>query len=194
MTIVSGAVTGGRPTDFARRVTANSMYLKGKSFLGAAILLRRNGGYEYVVLHLMCQGVEVTLKALLLLKNYKRYEPKLKKYGHHLMPLAKDVLAEFQLQPMRPALKAELQALSSLYAKHLLRYGTLHDIFVDGKLIASSLVLRRIVAGVRLAERELRREKGLRRPENQEMIENSIGPWWWRLLSWLPRWTMRWAR
>jgi len=79
------------------------MYVKGKNFLGAAILLRQKGGYEYVVLHLMCQGVEVTLKALLLLKNYKRYEPKLKKYGHRLMPLVADVLAEFELRPLRPA-------------------------------------------------------------------------------------------
>jgi hypothetical protein len=168
------------------------MYLKGKNFLGAALLLRRNGGYEYVVLHLICQGLEVVLKGLLLLKDFKKYEPKLKeKYGHNLVRLADDVLHTFQLRPLRPALRTELQALSSLYAKQLLRYGTVYDIFVNANTVASSLVLRRFEAGVRLAERELRREKGLRRPENQEMIENSIGPWWWRLLSWLPRWTMR---
>jgi hypothetical protein len=159
MRTISAAVTRGQWTDHAKSLAAKSMYVKGKSFLGAAILLRQKGGYEYVVLHLMCQGVEVTLKALLLLKNYKRYEPKLKKYGHHLIPLVGDVLAEFQLRPMRQALRSELEALSNLYAQHLLRYNSFADILFDPKTISSSLVLRRMGGGLRLAEREIARMK-----------------------------------
>lgn len=159
MRTVSDAVTRGQWTDHAKRLAARSMYVKGKSFLRAAILLRQKGGYEYVVLHLMCQGVEVTLKALLLIKDYKTYKPKLKKYGHHLIPLAEDILAEFQLRPMRQALRTELKALSDLYAQHLLRYDSFVDILFDPKTISSSLILRRVGAGLRLAEREIGRMK-----------------------------------
>jgi hypothetical protein len=138
------------------------MYRKGKSFLGAAILLQRNGGDEYVVLHLICQGIEITLKGLLLLTDYEKFRPKLRKYGksgHDLLLLAEDVLAVFRLHPMRVALRAELQALSSLYEGQLLRYGTYRDILVDPNTIASSLVVWRIVAAGRLAERELMRNQ-----------------------------------
>jgi hypothetical protein len=149
-------------TDYAKRLAATAMYRKGKSFLGAAILLKRNGGDEYVVLHLICQGIEITLKGLLLFKDYEKFRPKLRKYGksgHDLLLLADDVLAVFRLRPMRAALRAELQALSSLYEGQLLRYGTFHDILVDPHTVASSLVVRRMVAAGRLAERELMRNQ-----------------------------------
>ncbi len=42
------------------------MYAKGKAFLGAAIFLRKKNGYDFVVLHLIFQGVVVMLKGLLL--------------------------------------------------------------------------------------------------------------------------------
>ena len=63
MRVKSGS---GRLTIHGKRLVAESMYAKGKGFLGAALLLRREGGYGYVVLQLLCQGVEITLKALLL--------------------------------------------------------------------------------------------------------------------------------
>ena len=52
-----------------KRAIANSMYSKGKAFLGAAILLSKQPKSEatdYVFLYLMCQSVEVVLKGLLL--------------------------------------------------------------------------------------------------------------------------------
>ena len=46
-----------------KRMVAETMYAKGQAFVIAAALLRRNGGYEYAVLHLLCQGVEVGIAA-----------------------------------------------------------------------------------------------------------------------------------
>jgi hypothetical protein len=57
-------------------------YQKGRYFIGAALLLRKHGGDEYVVLHLLCQGVEIVLKALLLLHDFDKYRTLLKGYGH----------------------------------------------------------------------------------------------------------------
>ena len=146
-----------RATPYAKQRVAESMYVKGKNFLGAAILLRQKGGYEYVVLHLLCQAIEITLKAVLLLRAYDRYKAKLKGdhggYGHDLEALADAVVAEFDLRSLSPGLKAELQALNALYKSHQLRYGTLGDIFVDPTTIPSRRVLRRMKAMLPLAER-----------------------------------------
>lgn len=147
-------------TVHAERWIARSMYTKGKSFIAAVILLRQRGGYEFVVLHLVCQGVEIVLKALMLLKDFTRYEPRLKEYGHKLDRLVGDALSEFGLHPARAPLEKEIGFLSALYSKHLLRYNSDFDIFVDPNTIESERVFRRLAAVLRLAERELRREGG----------------------------------
>lgn len=61
MVSVISAVGHAQLTAHGKRLVASSMFAKGKAFLGAAILLRQKGGYEFVVLHLLCQGIEVTL-------------------------------------------------------------------------------------------------------------------------------------
>jgi hypothetical protein len=104
------------------------MYTKGKHFLLAAILLRKEGGYEYVVLHL-CQGIETILKGLLLLRAYDKHMPRMKAYGHDLKALVAAVVAEFKMHRLRSDLTRELKGPSTLYKKHLLRYAFLHDIF-----------------------------------------------------------------
>ena len=134
------------------------MYQKGKHFLGAALLLRQKGGHEYVVLHLLCMGIEITLKALLLFADYDTHKPKLRRpYGHDLMQLTCAMRSTFGIK-LRPQLEAELKALASLYKKHLLRYGTPHDFLVGPTAVASDRVFRRMEAVVRLAEREAARE------------------------------------
>jgi len=120
--ILEARVGGGTWTPYAKRQCALSMYSKGKSFLGAAILVRQAGGYEYVVLHLLCQGIEIVLKAILLIRNFDRYSGKLKRYGHDLGKLSAAVITEFdRLKPIGPALATELAALNSLYSTHRLR-------------------------------------------------------------------------
>ena len=136
------------------------MYLKGKSFVGAAILTHRQSDSEhndYVVLHLLCQGMEVVLKGLLLLKDYDRNILRLKPLGHNIFKVTEEVSAAYGLKPMCANLERELRDLNKLYTKQLLRYWTGYDILVDPRTIPRDRVLRRLCAAIRLAERELRR-------------------------------------
>lgn len=151
--IVSAAATG-HLTVHGKRVVAESMCAKGKAFLGAAILLRRHSGYEFVVLHLICQGIEILLKGLLLVADYDEYKPKLKKLGHNLVRIVEEALQAADAKPLRPELQAELDKLNKLYSQHLLRYGSGYDILVDPTTIPSKRVLRRVAALLRLIERK----------------------------------------
>ena len=142
---------------YGKQLVAESMYTKGGHFLFAALLLRKEGGSEYVVLHLLCHGIETTLKGLLLLRAYDKHMPRMKAYGHDLEALVAAIVAEFKMHPLRSNLTRELKGLSTLYKKHLLRYGSPQDIFVDAATIPSDRVLRRMVAVLRLADRHLAR-------------------------------------
>jgi hypothetical protein len=154
MTIKSARATLG-PTTHGKREMAKLFYEKGKHFIGAAILLRNRGGDEYVVLHLLCQGTEIILKALLLLRDFDKFYPLTKKYGHKLKPLVSDALNEFKLRQLRPAVSEELEKLDELYQGHQLRYGLLINVFINPASIPSRLVLGRVGAAMRLANREL---------------------------------------
>ncbi len=156
MSIVNAKVSVGHLTNYSKRLVAESMYAKGKSFVGAALLLRKRGGYEYVVLHLICQGMEIVLKAMLLYRDYDSYKKRLKNhFGHNLEKLVTDVLDEFGLHSLREDVATELKHLNSLYSENLLRYGSFHDRLVDPSSIGSNLVLRKIYAAIRLADRSL---------------------------------------
>jgi hypothetical protein len=132
------------------------MYEKGRSFIGAAILLRQRGGYEYVVLHLLCQGIEIVLKSFLLFHSYDTYKPLLRKLSHDLEKIADTVLTAFKLKPLPASVRTELRTLNSLYAKHLLRYGSFYDVLVDASTIPAERVSRRILAAIRLAQRGIK--------------------------------------
>ena len=143
-------------TNQGKRLIAEAMYTKGKNFIGAALLVRGQGGSEYVVLHLLCQGVEIVLKSLLLLKDFDSYENKLRKpLGHDLNKTVAAVRKAFGVGRVSPELAAELERLNDLYKGHLLRYASPYDVFIDPKSIPSKLTLRRIGAVIRLAERQL---------------------------------------
>jgi hypothetical protein len=148
----------GGPTRYGKRLMAQLYYKKGCHFVAAAILLRKQKGDEYVVLHLICQGVEIMIKALLLLRNFEKYQPIVeRRYRHRLVPLASDALSEFKLNPLRSPLSTELRELGRMYAEHILRYSLLAGVFIDPKTISSELVLRRTAAVLRLADREMRK-------------------------------------
>lgn len=148
-------------TNSGKRLTALSMYGKGKAFIGSHLLLSRqptSEPTEYVSLHLLGQGVEVTLKAFLLLLDYDKYIVQLCiPLGHNLVKTAETAISAFDLKPMRPALKAELESLNKPYSKHMLRYGNIGDIFIAPSSIHCNRILRRIAAATRLANRELER-------------------------------------
>jgi hypothetical protein len=143
-------------TSYAKQKMAQQFFYKGCNFIAAAILLRQKKGDEYVVLHLICQGTEIILKALLIAKDFDRYQPQLrKKYGHGLMPLARDALAEFKLPPLKAHLGEEFEKLDHWYKTHLFRYGLMPLIFIDPSSISSESVLQRVFAVIRLAKRKL---------------------------------------
>jgi hypothetical protein len=131
------------------------MLARGHGFLGAALLLREKGGYEFVVLHLVCQGLEIILKALLLFKDYDHYRPRLGKGSlrHNLEDVVRATAKAFGLKYPREPLAKELRALSSWYQRHLLRYATSLDIVVNPSTIPSQLVLRRTAALLRLTKK-----------------------------------------
>jgi hypothetical protein len=128
------------------------MYFKGKSFAAAAALLSRNGGHEYVSLHCLCQGIEIILKALLLTNNYAQWQPILRKLNHDLVKVVDAVVSAYGAMPLRPELRFELEALSNMYKRHVLRYGSLLDIVVDPSTVPRQRVARRLIALVKLAD------------------------------------------
>jgi hypothetical protein len=142
-------------TTHGRKLLAGALYSKGRSFVGASVLLRRQGGDEYVVLHLLCQGIEIILKALLLFLDYKKYDKLQRKFGHDLEKVISAAIDGYRLHPLRPALAAEVKALNDFYSKHLLRYAGIHDIFIAPGSIGSGRTFRRLAAVLRLANREL---------------------------------------
>ena len=129
---------------------AETMYAKGQAFVIAAALLRQNGGYEYAVLHLLCQGIEVALKGILLAVNYDQFKPQLKPIGHNLVRLADVAMSATNLQPMKPALRADLEVVSNLYSRHLLRYGSTYDLYVSASSMQSQRLFRRVASAFRL--------------------------------------------
>jgi hypothetical protein len=157
-------------------VNADSMYLKGKAFIVAAVLLERHqrerqassDETDYVFLHLLCQGIELVLKGLLLRKDYDKYIVRLtdNKYlnqrygkplrkdilGHNLLKIADEALRAYKLNSMRGALKGQLSYLSKMYLEHRLRYGSgiLAD---DPHTIQHDKIVRRLLAINRLTEK-----------------------------------------
>ena len=160
MTVVEARGGSGRLSSHGKRMVARVTYAKGASFLGAAVLLRRQHGYEAVVLHVLCQGVEIVLKGILLFRNYDKYQPKLRQMGHNLEKLAMTAVREFRTRPLAAGMLAELNVLSGLYSKHLLRYGTFYDVLVDPASIPTAQVSKKILAVIRLANRHIPEKKG----------------------------------
>ncbi|MBB4429114.1 hypothetical protein GGD66_007714 [Bradyrhizobium sp. CIR48] len=156
-------------TKHGKRLMALALYRRGKSFIGAAVLLERQlGADRYVVLHLLCQGAEIILKALLLLLDYEKYIKQQRRHGHDLNRVVAVAIKAFGLHPMRPNLAQEVQALNNFYSRHLLRYDGLHDILIDPASIESNRVFRRIVAVLRIAERELTKSAGSSRLQGSQ--------------------------
>jgi hypothetical protein len=155
-TVASGAATL-HLAPHGKRMVAESMYAKGKAFLAAALLLRQKGGEEYVVLHLLCQGIEVTLKGLLLAVDYDTFKPKLRKFGkfgHDLVAVIDAGTTAAGLPSLGPIARMELETLNKLYSPNFLRYGSGYDILVDPRTIPSDQVLRHMMKVLRFIERK----------------------------------------
>jgi hypothetical protein len=88
MTILHSKPNSAIWTDFGKRRIALAMVHRGEQFLAAAVLLKKQGGNGYVWRHLVCQAAELITKGSLLLFDYDRYKPNLKKFGHRLLALS----------------------------------------------------------------------------------------------------------
>ena len=144
----------GQLTDYGRSQIARIMYEKGKGFIGAALLVDQRDGHPSVMLHLLCQGVEIILKALLLAKDYKHYRPKLRNLGHNLVRIAAAARTATGLHIFSGAALAELRTLSDFYRQHLLRYASMFDRYIDPNTIPSRRVLRHSFAIMKYVERK----------------------------------------
>ena len=91
--------TGGRLKPLGKRMVTKAMYLRGKQFFLAAYLLYEKIGKEYAFLHLLCQGLEITLKSALLYKDYDKNKIQLSKpLGHNLDKILKLYLLEYGIK------------------------------------------------------------------------------------------------
>ena len=142
------------PSNYSKRMIAYRMYFKGKQFVGAALLLQAKGGDGSVVRHLLCQGVELVLKGLLLLKGYDTYKPKLRKLGHHLCRIAQETSNCYGVKVPAHVVR-ELDTLNSFFSIHAFRYAGFGDVMLDLQNVPLDKVLRRIAAVIRLTDRSI---------------------------------------
>ena len=149
----------GALTSHGKSYIARAMYYRGMGYVGAGILLRRasnNEQFKAVYLQLMCQGMEVVLKGLLLMRDYDANVRRLRgKLGHNLVKTARAASKAYGLNRLRSPLERELQRLNHLYSRHLLRYSSIFDFVVDVDSIPTERIIHRFSAAIRLAEREL---------------------------------------
>ncbi len=140
-------------TDYGKAAVAKAMIGRGENFLGAAVLLKREGGNGYVWRYLLCQGIEVVLKGLLLLKSYNEHHPTLREIGHDLTKAADRCAEAYRLRSPAGDLRRELEGLSRLYMNHQLRYASGLDLLVDPETIPVERVMKRMVAVLRILRR-----------------------------------------
>jgi len=159
MTILSHTPGSGRWTDYGKRQIALAMVHRGEQFLGAAMLLKKEGGNGYVWRHLVCQSAELIMKGSLLLVDYDRYQPELKKFGHQLLVLGDVCVEAFNLSPMTGALRTQIANISDLYEHHELRYASGMDILINPDTIGIEILLGRIFAALVVIRRAVERSK-----------------------------------
>lgn len=154
MTIVSLTATL-KPTTAGKAMVTQAMFLKGSHFVGAAVLLRQHNGNPHVILHLLCQGMEILQKSLLLSENYDVYHPKLRRFGHDLAKGADELSKVYKFRRTSGNLKTELDQLNTFYTKHLLRYASIADVLIDPVSLRYELVLRRCAALIKFGSKKL---------------------------------------
>ena len=144
-------------SNHGKRLVAQAMYWRGCEFLQASVLLQNHSGYSFVCTHLMCQGLEIVLKSLLLFRDYDKYRPILHKLRHNFVHLADEVSSIYALKPMSKDLRNEIVTLNNLYKTHFLRYGDARDLTFDPNSIQDTHLTKKVVAWMRLGRRQLRR-------------------------------------
>lgn len=152
MPIITAFLGDMQPSNYAKELIATAMYNHGKEFIAAALLLKQRGGHGFVGLHLLCQGVEIILKALLLRVDYDYYHSKLRSIGHDLINASDEVIMATNAKRLTSPLMRELQLLNDYYSNHHLRYASVADVLIDPNNIGSERTWRRIGAIIRYLE------------------------------------------
>ncbi len=151
---LGGSGAKGQPTSYTKLERTKNMYKRGCSFALAAHHLKKEGGDKFVVLHLICQSIELILKSFLLYKDYDKYISKMKKINHDLEKAVKKVITEFGVgNKMSPSTADELKSLNFYYMNHILRYGIKYDLLIDPETIPIDNVLKKLNSTIRLANR-----------------------------------------
>jgi len=160
MAIIQLKSKSSQLTPYGKKKVAHAWFYRGVNFLLAAKLLEEKGGYHYVVLHLLCQGLEIIIKGLLLMQNYDKYKPKLKSMGHDLIKGVEE-LNEFVVKSLKidEDTMSELEKLNGFYRKHILRYGNVLDLFGEPEAVSSDLVMKYALKLVRFGNRKFRIKK-----------------------------------
>ena len=144
----------GKLTPYALKMLALDMLSRGKAFMFASVLLEKHRGSEFVVLHNLCQGIEVYLKGLLQLKDYRKYDKKkLKKLGHDLIILTEEVRNAYSIKNFTPAFIKELNEVNFFYKNHFLRYSHPSAIFIRPSTLPINLIVRKMLAVIKMTER-----------------------------------------
>ena len=134
-------------TPYGKKLIAADMYAKGRGFVYAAIPLSKAKGDAHVELHLYCQGLEITLKAVLLQITFDKYQSMLKQdFGHNISQLALEANAISGRRPLSKNLRTELLQLSNLYKATVLRYAGMFTMLVASETIPTRRVMRMMQA------------------------------------------------
>ena len=142
MTLIKSIKGTMRLTTAGKEMISKSMYMRGRQFLLAALLLNERVGKNYVYLHIICQGIEISLKSALLFKDYDKYKPQLKPLNHDLKKVLEAYLLEYEIKRIDKRIYNEISELNIFYEKHRLRYASSVDILIDPKSIKSNWTMK----------------------------------------------------
>jgi hypothetical protein len=140
-------------TPYYRQMVARDMVARGQHFFASAILLKQHAGHPYVWRHNFCQGIEVLMKGLLLVKDFDRYWPRMRGFGHKLLDVCDETSAAYGIPKPAGEIRGEIEYLSRFYQQHWLRYASGVANLIDANSIAYERTLRRLVAVQRLLSR-----------------------------------------
>ena len=128
----------GKLTKYGKQLIAQQMYKKGRGYIFAALLLKKQEVFGSVVTQLLLHGLENILKGGLLLADYEKYKPLLKyskkkadSIGHNLEKAFSHFEVEFHKIKRGKKFDSEIKELNKYYQQHFLRYGGLADIFLS---------------------------------------------------------------
>lgn len=141
-----------------KQMTAWHFYLRGRQFIRVAFTLDQDEpGDGYVVRHLLCQGIELMLKAILLRKNYDTYRSRLsrKPFGHDLIGLLDEVKRQYNVK-LEAELLADIKKLNSFFITHRFRYSDIEALIAPAHSFPIRRCLEKLLPLMQAMDRRMR--------------------------------------